>query len=67
MFGDTHTVKAMSDLDQSPLPTLRTGVCKIGSGSDFLDGITAAPQKNADPLPLQFAGVPFLAMGKKAA
>ena len=68
MFGDTHTLKAMAALgDCGEGLRLRTGVVKIASGSDFLDGITEAPPgpKGGDPLPLQYGGVAFHAMGKK--
>ena len=68
LFGDTHTLRAMRAQAAPATPlALRTGVVKIGSGSTFLDGVTEAPGgKGADPLPLEFAGVAFHAMGKAA-
>ena len=39
---------------------------KIGSGADFLEGVTEVPTKGGDPLPLTYAGVDFVAMGKAA-
>ena len=69
LFGDSHTLKA---LYQCPPPSagqlqLRTGVVKIGSGSTFLDGVSEIPAKgDAPPTPLEYAGVKFFAMGKRA-
>ena len=57
LFADTHVVK---NLQQLPLPRggviqLRTGVCKTGSGSDFL------------PQTVRYAGIELQTMGKQAA
>jgi non-ribosomal peptide synthetase component E (peptide arylation enzyme) len=73
MFGDSHTLKALKALDAALLPpegelALRTGVVKIGSGSDFLEGVTEIPapaKGGGDAIPLEFLGVIFHAMGKK--
>ena len=53
--------------DGRDLSSLRTGVVKIGSGSDFLEGVTEVPSKEAgaSPMALTFAGVRMVAMGKK--
>lgn len=61
LFADTHTLRAL------PAPTgealaLRAGVVKIGSGSDFLEGVTHA----AADLPLLYNGVALRAMGMQA-
>jgi len=53
LFADTHTLNALpADAD---LPALRTGVCKVASGADFLD--RSAP----------FAGRHLWTLGKRAA
>ena len=73
LFGDSHTLKALVALPP-PLPepsalSLRTGVIKIGSGNDFLDGVTEipAPAKGGGAAtPLEFLGTAFHAFGKKA-
>lgn len=73
MFGDSHTLKALKALDATLLPpasdlALRTGVVKIGSGSDFLDGVAEIPapaKGGGEAVPLEFMGVTFHAMGKK--
>jgi len=54
LFADTHTLKALPDANDTTLPSLRGGVCKIGSGSDFLDGETRT-----------YAGAELFTMGKK--
>ena len=65
LFADTHTLRAMPTPPASVQLALRTGVCKIASGSSFLDGVTQAPAaKGGEPLPLEYAGVAFHAMGK---
>jgi hypothetical protein len=68
LFGDTHTLRAMAAAAAAtPLPplALRTGVIKIGSGTDFLDGVREAPApKGGEPLPLEWAGVTLHAFGK---
>ena len=65
LFGDTHTLKAMAAEEGSaPATKLRTGVVKIGSGATFLDGVTEAPQKDGNPLKLEWQGVKFVAIGK---
>ena len=67
LFGDTHTLRAMAAETTATLPALRTGVIKIGSGNDFLDGVTEAPGgKDRAPLPLAYDGVKLWAFGKKA-
>ena len=62
LFADTHTLRALPSPGEAAL-ALRTGVVKIGSGSDFLKGVTEA----AKDLPLVFNGVPLHAMGKASA
>ena len=59
LIADTHTLEALNQLTppSAPLPRLRGGICKTGSGSDFLD---QAP-------PLQYAGARLLVMGKRPA
>jgi len=64
LFADTHTLRAMPPADGRDLSALRTGVVKIGSGSDFLEGVHEAPTKGGEPLELSFAGVRLVAMGK---
>jgi len=55
LFADTHTLRAFPETSDATL-ALRTGVVKIGSGSDFLDSPT-----------YRFAGVTLHSMGKAAA
>ena len=66
LFGDSHTLRA---LPARPAGTgrLRTGVIKIGSGSDFLDGVTETPPgaDGSAPVPLSWGGVSFHAIGKR--
>ena len=63
LIADTHTLEALHQLPSSQstpvlsLPRLRGGICKTGSGSDFLD---RAP-------PLEYAGARLLVMGKRPA
>ena len=52
LFADTHTLKALPDHPER-LPALRGGVCKIGSGSDFLPNET-----------LKYGGVTIKCIGK---
>lgn len=52
LFADTHTLKALPDVESGALPSLRGGVVKIGSGSDFLEETRG------------FAGVEFRTLGK---
>lgn len=67
MFGDSHTLRSLRPLSPAEPLALRSGVVKIGSGSDFLDGVTQAPAaKGGEPLPLEYDGIAFHAMGKKA-
>lgn len=53
LFADTHTLKALKEAGPRELKHLRGGVCKVGSGSDFL------PQTD------EYAGVTLAVMGKK--
>lgn len=66
LFADTHTLRAMPSMDSGALPKLRAGVVKIGSGSDFLEGVREVPTPGGQPLPLEYAGVRMIAMGKKS-
>jgi hypothetical protein len=54
LFADTHTIRAMAEYDKPERLVLRGGVCKVGSGSDFLDDT------------VKFGGVSLKTMGKKA-
>ena len=49
LFGDTHTLRALQDVEAPARAShhLRTGVIKIGSGSDFLDGASACVRLRA--------------------
>jgi len=73
LFGDTHTLKAMLAAEKTaavsaPPLALRTGVIKIGSGNDFLDGVreAPAPKGGGEPMPLEYAGIALHAFGKAA-
>lgn len=52
LFADTHTLEAMKSFDQPELLNLRGGVCKVSSGSDFLEAV------------VKFGGVSIKTMGK---
>ena len=60
LYADTHTLKALhaeqlaGAVAAADLAALRGGVCKVGSGSDFLDGT------------LPFAGIELSTLGKRA-
>ena len=45
---------------------LRSGVIKVGSGSNFLDRVAevASSKGGGAPMPLKYGGVAMLAMGK---
>ncbi|CAE8681145.1 unnamed protein product [Polarella glacialis] len=66
LFADVHTLKAL------PLPgpgvdvsALRGGVCKVGSGSTFLEDVREAKLGPENELrPLEYAGVRLVAIGK---
>jgi hypothetical protein len=53
LFADTHTLKALSEFDHPERLVLRGGVCKTGSGSDFLTET------------VKYGGVSLRTMGKK--
>jgi acyl-CoA synthetase (AMP-forming)/AMP-acid ligase II len=53
LFADTHTLKALAEFDKPEQLNLRGGVCKTGSGSDFLTET------------VKFGGVSLKTMGKK--
>jgi hypothetical protein len=53
LFADTHTLKALMDFNKPERLSLRGGVCKTGSGSDFLTET------------VKCGGVNFKTMGKK--
>lgn len=63
LFADIHTLKAL------PTPSgqlqLRGGVCKVGSGAEFLDLREAKLGPNGEMRPLEYAGVPLVAIGKR--
>ena len=52
LYADTHTLKALPE--EVNLPQLRTGVCKVSSGADFLE--------QGSP----FAGMNLWTLGKRA-
>ena len=52
LYADTHTLKALPE--EVNLPQLRTGVCKVSSGADFLE--------QGSP----FAGLNLWTLGKRA-
>lgn len=67
LFADVHTLKALpkppAELD---LSAFRGGVCKVGSGTDFLDEVTEAQLgPNGELQPLEYAGVKLTAIGSK--
>jgi hypothetical protein len=53
LFADTHTLKALTEFDKPERLSLRGGICKIGSGSDFLSETVT------------YGGVSLKTMGKK--
>lgn len=53
LVADTHTLKALPE--DAVIPSLRDGVCKIASGSDFLERSTP------------FAGTTLWTLGKRDA
>eukprot|EP00928_Gymnodinium_smaydae_P041429 TRINITY_DN28039_c0_g1_i1.p1 TRINITY_DN28039_c0_g1~~TRINITY_DN28039_c0_g1_i1.p1 ORF type:complete len:354 (+),score=53.54 TRINITY_DN28039_c0_g1_i1:36-1064(+) len=66
LFSDIHTLKALPPAGDADLTALRTGVCKVGSGATFLDDVKeAAIGPNGEMRPLEYAGVTFVAIGKK--
>merc|ERR1719253_2271720 len=42
LFADVHTLKALPPPGAADLSALRTGVCKVGSGADFLPDVREA-------------------------
>ena len=69
LFADSHTLGALppgdgGDGGGAPPLSLRGGVVKIGSGSDFLDDVKETPI-GGSPRALEYGGVPLIAMGKK--
>ena len=67
LFADSHTLGALppGDDDASAPPlSLRGGVVKIGSGSDFLDDVKET-SIGGSMRALKYGGVPLIAMGKK--
>lgn len=66
LFADIHTMKAVPPPGSADLSALRGGVCKVGSGADFLDDVKEAKiGPDGEMRPLEYAGVPFIALGKK--
>ncbi|CAE8706527.1 unnamed protein product [Polarella glacialis] len=68
LFVDVYTLKGLPvpspGLD---LSALRGGVCKVGSGADFLEEIREAKiGPDGELRPLEYAGVQILAMGRKS-
>ncbi|KAG7360167.1 AMP-binding enzyme [Nitzschia inconspicua] len=53
LFADTHTLEALAEYDKPERLSLRGGVCKTGSGSDFLSET------------VKYGGVSLKTMGKK--
>lgn len=52
LFADTHTYKALTALEPAGLSNLRGGICKVGSGTTFLEPT------------VELAGVSLVTMGK---
>mmetsp|Transcript_14220 Transcript_14220/g.42754 ORF Transcript_14220/g.42754 Transcript_14220/m.42754 type:complete len:338 (+) Transcript_14220:78-1091(+) len=66
LFADVHTLKALPPPGQAELSALRGGACKVGSGADFLEAVREAKLGPEGELrPLEYAGVPLVAVGKK--
>jgi len=66
LFSDVHTLKALPPPAGADLSALRTGACKVGSGASFLHDVREAKLgPNGEMRPLEYAGVPMLAVGKK--
>jgi len=53
LLADTHTLKALKTAGSPELKSLRGGICKVGSGTDFLDETD------------EYAGVTLATIGKK--
>lgn len=68
LFADVHTLKALpAPGSGGKLAALRGGVCKVGSGADFLEDVREAKiGPDGELRPLEYAGVPILALGKKS-
>jgi len=55
LLADTHTLKALKVAGSPELKSLRGGICKVGSGTDFLEETD------------EYAGVTLATIGKKKA
>lgn len=64
LFADVHTLKALPPTTSSEL-VLRGGCCKVGSGADFLEVKEAKLGPNGEMMPLEYAKVPLVAVGKR--
>mmetsp|Transcript_26509 Transcript_26509/g.53776 ORF Transcript_26509/g.53776 Transcript_26509/m.53776 type:complete len:142 (+) Transcript_26509:278-703(+) len=66
LFADVHTLKALPGPGTADLSALRGGACKVGSGADFLEDVREAKLgPDGEMRPLEYAGVPLMAVGKK--
>eukprot|EP00440_Ansanella_granifera_P011059 gb/GFBE01011993.1/.p1 GENE.gb/GFBE01011993.1/~~gb/GFBE01011993.1/.p1 ORF type:complete len:345 (+),score=68.27 gb/GFBE01011993.1/:1-1035(+) len=68
LFADVHTLKALPAPGPGvDLSALRGGVCKVGSGADFLEDVREAKiGPDGELRPLEYAGVRIVAFGKKS-
>eukprot|EP00931_Biecheleriopsis_adriatica_P082061 TRINITY_DN55448_c0_g1_i1.p1 TRINITY_DN55448_c0_g1~~TRINITY_DN55448_c0_g1_i1.p1 ORF type:complete len:337 (-),score=57.22 TRINITY_DN55448_c0_g1_i1:142-1152(-) len=66
LFADVHTLKALPPPAGADLSSLRGGACKIGSGATFLHDVKEAKLgPDGELRPLEYAGIPLVAVGKK--
>ena len=66
VFADSHTMRALPAEAPADL-SLRGGVCKIGSGSDFLEAVKSVPPppSGGEERSLAYGNATLVAMGKK--
>ncbi|CAJ1394147.1 unnamed protein product [Effrenium voratum] len=65
LYADVHTLKALPPYQEDL--ALRGGLCKVGSGSDFLEEVKEAKLgRDGEMRALEYAGVPLVAVGKKS-
>jgi hypothetical protein len=63
LLADSHTLFALPSPPTTGLEQLRGGICKIGSGTDFLN--LRETTINGEVRTLTYAGAMLFAMGKK--